>query len=121
MIYDIDMYVLTPFGLTPGGSSAVRIYTQTIHRTTQLATRRTQFTTEQHNYNKKHNLQQQEDCDVCFEINNTSFYPQPCVVRLVLTTSDDIYQNRINRLSSVKDVRCFHYSHKLCHINNLNF
>jgi len=32
MIYDM-IYLL---GLTPGGSSAIRIYTQTIHRTTQL-------------------------------------------------------------------------------------
>jgi hypothetical protein len=41
MIYDIlydiiyDMIYLTAIGLTPGGSSAVHIYTQTIHRTTQ--------------------------------------------------------------------------------------
>jgi len=27
---------LTAFGLTPGGSSTVHIYTQTIHRTTQF-------------------------------------------------------------------------------------
>jgi len=30
------IYLLTAIGLTPGGSSAVHIYTQTIHRTTQL-------------------------------------------------------------------------------------
>jgi len=29
------MYLLTAIGLPPGGSSAVYIYTQTIHRTTQ--------------------------------------------------------------------------------------
>jgi hypothetical protein len=29
------IYLLTAFGLTPGGSSTVHIYTQTIHRTTQ--------------------------------------------------------------------------------------
>jgi len=34
--------------LTPGGSSTVHIYTQTIHRTTQ-STRTTQLTTEKHN------------------------------------------------------------------------
>ena len=28
--------MLTAIGLTPGGSSTVHIYTQTIHRTTQL-------------------------------------------------------------------------------------
>jgi len=28
--------LLTAIGLTPGGNSTVRIYTQTIHRTTQL-------------------------------------------------------------------------------------
>jgi len=34
MIYDM-IYLLTAIGLTPGGSSTVHIYTQTIHRTTQ--------------------------------------------------------------------------------------
>jgi hypothetical protein len=29
------VYLLTAVGLTPGGSSSVHIYTQTIHRTTQ--------------------------------------------------------------------------------------
>jgi len=33
----IDWYLLTAVGLTPGGSSTVHIYTQTIHRTTQNA------------------------------------------------------------------------------------
>ena len=35
--YDIRymIYVLTAIGLTPGGSSTVHIYTQTVHRTTQ--------------------------------------------------------------------------------------
>jgi len=28
-------YLLTAIGLTPGGSSTVRIYAETIHRTTQ--------------------------------------------------------------------------------------
>jgi uncharacterized integral membrane protein len=30
------IYLLTAIGLTPSGSSTVHIYTQTIHRTTQL-------------------------------------------------------------------------------------
>jgi uncharacterized integral membrane protein len=30
--------MLTAIGLTPGGSSTVHIYTQTVHRTTQLTT-----------------------------------------------------------------------------------
>jgi len=34
MIYDM-IYFLTAIGLTPGGSSTVHIYTQTVHRTTQ--------------------------------------------------------------------------------------
>jgi uncharacterized integral membrane protein len=35
----IDMiYLLPAIGLTPGGSSTAHIYTQTIHRTTQLKT-----------------------------------------------------------------------------------
>jgi len=34
-IYDM-IYMLTAIGLTPGGSSTVHTYTQTIHRTTQL-------------------------------------------------------------------------------------
>jgi len=32
------IYLLTAVGLTPSGSSTVHIYTQTIHRTTQLTT-----------------------------------------------------------------------------------
>jgi uncharacterized integral membrane protein len=32
------IYLLTAVGLTPGGSSTVHIYTQTIHRTTHLTT-----------------------------------------------------------------------------------
>ena len=32
------MYLLTAIGLTSGGSSTVHIYTQTVHRTTQLTT-----------------------------------------------------------------------------------
>jgi hypothetical protein len=37
------IYLLTEFGLTPGGSSAVHIYTQTVHRTTQLTKRHKQY------------------------------------------------------------------------------
>jgi len=37
------IYLLTVIGLIPGGSSTVHIYTQTIHRTTQL------INIEQHN------------------------------------------------------------------------
>jgi len=32
------IYLLTAIGLTPGGSSTVHIYAQTIRRTTQLTT-----------------------------------------------------------------------------------
>jgi len=32
----IYIYLLSAVGLTPGGSSTVHIYTQTVHRTTQL-------------------------------------------------------------------------------------
>jgi len=32
------IYLLTAIGLTPGGSSTVHIYTQTIHRKTQITT-----------------------------------------------------------------------------------
>jgi len=34
----ILIYLLTAIGLTPGGNSTVHIYTQTVHRTTQLTT-----------------------------------------------------------------------------------
>ena len=34
----IEIYLLTAILLTPGGSSTVHIYTQTVHRTTQLTT-----------------------------------------------------------------------------------
>jgi hypothetical protein len=50
MIYGMrwyDVIYLTTVGLTPGGSSTVHIYTQTIHRTTQSIQtihRTTQFT-----------------------------------------------------------------------------
>jgi len=37
-------YLITAIGLSPGGSSTVRIYTQTIHGTTKI----TKITTEQH-------------------------------------------------------------------------
>ena len=43
MIYDViyDMiYLSNAIWLTPGGSSTVHIYTQGIHRTTQLTTER---------------------------------------------------------------------------------
>jgi len=36
------MIYLTAIGLTPGGSSTVHIYTQTIHRTTQSTQNNTQ-------------------------------------------------------------------------------
>jgi len=32
----MTVYLLTAVGLTPGGSSTAHIYTQTVHRTTQL-------------------------------------------------------------------------------------
>jgi len=41
--------LLSAIGLTPGGSSTVHIYTQTVHRIATLTTRTTQLTTEQHN------------------------------------------------------------------------
>jgi uncharacterized integral membrane protein len=34
----VDIDILTVIALTPGGNSTVHIYTQTIHRTTQLTT-----------------------------------------------------------------------------------
>jgi hypothetical protein len=34
-LHDYDIYLLTAIGLSPGGSSTVHIYTQTIHRTAQ--------------------------------------------------------------------------------------
>jgi len=34
----LSIYLLTAIGLTPGGSSTVHIYTQPVHRTTQLTT-----------------------------------------------------------------------------------
>jgi hypothetical protein len=36
--YSDMIYLLTAVGLSPGGSSTVHIYTQTIHRTTQITT-----------------------------------------------------------------------------------
>ena len=51
MIHDMIRYgmiYLTAIWLTPGDSSTVHIYTQTVRRTTQL-TRTTKLTTEKHN------------------------------------------------------------------------
>ena len=43
------IYLLTAIGLSPGGSSTVHIYTQTVHRTTQNK----QYT-EKHNRHKQY-------------------------------------------------------------------
>ena len=48
LIYYLKMYLSIAIRLTPGGSSTVYIYTQTIHRTTQTIHRTKQITTEQH-------------------------------------------------------------------------
>ena len=37
MVYGM-IYLLTAIGLTPGGSSTVHIYKQTVHRTKQITT-----------------------------------------------------------------------------------
>ena len=50
IIYYDMIYLSIAIGLSPGDSSTVYIYTQTIHRTTQIQTirRTTQITTGQH-------------------------------------------------------------------------
>jgi uncharacterized integral membrane protein len=45
----VTIYLLTAIGLTPGGSSTVHIYTQTVHRTTQSTTVNKNNTAEQYN------------------------------------------------------------------------
>ena len=47
--YDM-IHLSTAIGLTPDGSGTLHIYTQTVHRTTQIQTthRTTQITKEQH-------------------------------------------------------------------------
>ena len=51
MIYDICLLIAV--GLTPGGSSTLHIYTQTIHRTTQWnGIYRTDATIRIHKHNK---------------------------------------------------------------------
>jgi len=48
------MYLLTTIGLTPGGSSTLHVYTQTIQRTTQWnRIQRTYTTIKMHKYNNK--------------------------------------------------------------------
>ena len=42
IFYDI-IYLLTAIGLTPGGSSTVHIYTQTVYKTTQYETEYTEL------------------------------------------------------------------------------
>ena len=44
LCYDMT-YLLTAVGLTPGGSSTVHIYTQTVHRTVQYCRIHTTFIT----------------------------------------------------------------------------
>ena len=44
-LYCNPTHMLTAIGLTPGGSCTVHIYTQTIHRTTQLTTTQQQNNT----------------------------------------------------------------------------
>jgi len=58
----ILIYLLTAIGLTPGGSSTVHIYTQTIHRTTQWNRRHrihpvavVQYTFTHKQYTEQHN------------------------------------------------------------------
>jgi hypothetical protein len=47
--YNDMIYLLTATGLTPGGSSTVHIYTQTVHRTTQSTKLIQNKTINQHN------------------------------------------------------------------------
>jgi predicted S18 family serine protease len=64
MIYDM-IYFLTAIGLTPGGSSTVHIYTQTVHRTTQSTQtihRTTQSTQTIHRTTQFTNV---EECGPC--------------------------------------------------------
>ena len=70
------IYLSNAVGLTPGGSSAVHIYTQTVHRTTQIQTkhRTTQITT---------NLEECGPCPI-----SASFNPGIC-----LTTEEKARKN----------------------------
>jgi len=52
--YDM-ICLLTAIGLTPGGSSMLHIYTQTVPRTTQLTTRTIQLTTNNTIFQDCHN------------------------------------------------------------------
>jgi uncharacterized integral membrane protein len=47
-VYENIIYLLTAIGLSPSGSSTAHIYTQKIHRTTQITTNLTQITTNLH-------------------------------------------------------------------------
>jgi hypothetical protein len=71
MLYDM-IYSLTAIGLTPGGSSTVHIYTQTIHRITQYNTiPRTEHTQQWiHKHNKKNMKEAVKLHMVCISSNN---------------------------------------------------
>jgi len=56
----ILIYLLTVIGLSPGGSSTVHIYTQTVHRTAQW-NRTKQLTTEQQNWHGTTQLTEQHN------------------------------------------------------------
>jgi hypothetical protein len=53
IILSISIYLLTEIGLTPGGSTTVHIYTQTIHRTTHST---------QTLHRKRHKVKQPTTC-----------------------------------------------------------
>ena len=59
------MFLLTAIGLTPGGSSTVHIYTQTIHRTTQLTTWLEGFLRFEPRVVKLRNWEECGPCPVC--------------------------------------------------------
>ena len=65
MIWYHMTYLLTAIGLTPGGSSSVHIYTQTIHRTTQLT----------QTIRRKIQITNWEECGLCsvFATNTLAF------------------------------------------------
>jgi hypothetical protein len=58
------IYLLTAIGLTPGGSSTVHIYTQTVHRTTQNQQYIEQHKKKQYIEQHKNKLEQWGRCPV---------------------------------------------------------
>ena len=103
----VMLYLITEIGLTTGGSSAVHIYTQTVHRTTQ-STRtinknnkpKIQYI-EQHNRQKPYNEQLNRQNNYIEQHNRQKYYIENTLDK------NGIWNNIIHWLGRVRTVSIF--------------